>query len=194
MGKNTYRFLQRLLIPKNKKNGRTAVQNFKNWWNATPPASSFTVPSSNQIPGTVADVVLGQTEKYLGGQTIPSPWGPSSRGTVRGTPWATQPKYAKEIRTASKGAAVISVATLSLDLANTWTSNNGNTNGDRVLKSVVQITSTAAGVLVGVAAAAFSACVAIPGLNIVAFSAVTVVGTIVIDATSNYYYNKVGIE
>lgn len=71
-------------------------------------------------------------------------------------------------------------------------------NGERVIKSVVQVTGVAAGVLVGIAAsAAFSACATASAPLLVggaAFIGVTYVGTKIIDVASQYYYDGVGIE
>ncbi|MEG2081276.1 MAG: hypothetical protein RRZ68_06930 [Oscillospiraceae bacterium] len=75
------------------------------------------------------------------------------------------------------------------------TAYNSNTNGDRILKTIVQVTGAAAGVLVGAtAAAAFSACVAVPVAAIGASVGITLVGAKLIDFSTRKYYETVGIE
>lgn len=91
----------------------------------------------------------------------------------------------------NKVSAVITVASLALDLGNTWTENNGNTNGQRVIKSAIQIGRVVAGIGVG----AFAAAVTGPSiLGVVVFAGITTAGGIAINQASQYLTNKAGIE
>lgn len=123
------------------------------------------------------------------------PYGISSRGTVRGTPWATGLKHPKATKATNIGAVIVAVTTLSLDVGNTWTAQNSNTNGDRVIKTMVQIGGAALGIGVGcLASAAFAACASVPAAGVVAFAGVTILGTWIIDVASDKIYETVGIE
>lgn len=180
---------------------KTIGQKISNWWNSTPPSSSFTIPSTSQAIGKTSDIVLGTVEEITDSYTrnnfckinYSKDYHTSSTTSLLDGK-STKP-YSKASKISKMGATAITGVTLAVDLGNTWTENNSNTNGDRVLKSVVQVTCVAAGVLVGAAAsAAFAACAAVPVVGVVAFGAVTIAGGIVIDAASNWYYNKVGID
>ncbi|MEG2081277.1 MAG: RHS repeat-associated core domain-containing protein [Oscillospiraceae bacterium] len=82
---------------------KQAVKTVKNWWNGTSNnANHNIIPSSNQIVGVVADSVLGSTINTLNTKTKSQQYGLNSKGTVRGTPWATQPKYPKSTKVANK--------------------------------------------------------------------------------------------
>ena len=180
---------------------KSVGQKISNWWNSITPSSSITVPSTSQAIGKTSDIVLGTAEEITSSYTrtnfckikYSKDYSPSSTVTI--LDGKTTKPYSRASKIAKGGATVITSITLALDLGNTWTENNSNTNGDRVLKSVVQVTGVAAGILVGAAAsAAFAACAAVPVVGVVAFGAVTITGGIVIDAASNWYYNKVGID
>ncbi len=65
-------------------------------------------------------------------------------GYVKITPYGEEIQpYASAASKVSKVTAVITVVSLSLDIANTWTANNGNTNGKRVIKTAIQISGVA---------------------------------------------------
>lgn len=69
------------------------------------------------------------------------------------------------------------------------------TNGDRVIKTMVQIGGAALGIGVGcLASAAFAACASVPAAGVVAFAGVTILGTWIIDVASDKIYETVGIE
>ena len=183
---------------------KTIGQKISNWWNSTPPSSSITVPSTSQAIGKTSDIVLGTAEEITSSYTrtnfckINYSKDYHTSSTISLSDGKPTKPYGNASKIARNGAAVITGVTLSLDLGNTWTENNSNTNGDRVLKSIVQVTGVAAGILVGAAAsAAFAACATTVAPLLVggaAFIGVTGVGTVIIDVASQYYYDKVGIE
>ena len=167
----------------------------KDWWNSVTPSSSITVPSSNSLISSAADAVLGAAGKALETVKQHIPYGSSSRGTIRGTPWQTGPKFPTAIKAIGKVATAISIASLVLDVGNTWTAQNGNTNGDRVIKTAVQFAGVGIGIAVGaLASAAFVALSEVPVAGVVAFGAIVIVGNILIDYASNKIYEEVGIE
>ncbi len=164
-------------------------QKISNWWNSIPPASSMTIPSTNQVVGLTSDLVLGTAEEITGNYSTVNYSKNSASSTTKLLDEEKAKSYSRASKTAKVGNAVITGTRLALDLGNTWTENNSNTNGDRVLKSVVQVTGVAAGVLVGVAVSA-----SFVGVGAVASTALTIAGCIVIDRVSDWYYSKVGIE
>ena len=169
----------------------------KEWWNSETPSSPITIPSSNSLISSISDAALGAVGKALGQIQKNIPYGSSSRGTIRGTPWQTGPKYPKAIKTVGTVSAIISIASLALDVGNTWTEQNGNTNGDRVIKTAIQFAAVGVGVGVGaLAKVAFAGLTAanMPVVGAVAFAAVSVVGGILIDYASNAIYEKAGIK
>lgn len=169
----------------------------KEWWNSETPSSPITIPSSNSLISSISDAALGAVGKALGQIQKNIPYGSSSRGTIRGTPWQTGPKYPKAIKTVGTVSAIISIASLALDVGNTWTEQNGNTNGDRVIKTTIQFAAVGVGVGVGaLAKVAFAGLTAanMPVVGAVAFAAVSVVGGILIDYASNAIYEKAGIK
>ena len=169
----------------------------KEWWNSETPSSPITIPSSNSLISSISDAALGAVGKALGQIQKNIPYGSSSRGTIRGTPWQTGPKYPKAIKTVGTVSAIVSIASLALDVGNTWTEKNGNTNGDRVIKTAIQFAAVGVGVGVGaLAKVAFAGLTAanMPVVGAVAFAAVSVVGGILIDYASNAIYEKAGIK
>lgn len=91
----------------------------------------------------------------------------------------------------NKVSAVITGVSLALDLGNTWTANNSNTNGDRMVKSLIQVGGVAAGIGVGAAIAAVTG----PTLGgVVAFVGISFVTGIIIDEACTALMNKAGVE
>lgn len=80
---------------------------------------------------------------------------------------------------------------LALDLGNTWTANNSNTNGDRVIKSIIQVGGVVAGIGVGAMAAAVTGPTV---LGVIAFVGISYVTGIVIDEACTALMNKAGVE
>ncbi len=80
---------------------------------------------------------------------------------------------------------------LALDLGNTWTANNGNTNGDRVVKSLIQVGGVVAGIGAGAAIAAVTGPTVV---GVVAFAGLSYVTGIVIDEACTALMNKAGVE
>lgn len=55
----------------------------------------------------------------------------------------------KNMKSLGKVSTITTIVTTSLDLGNTWSEDNGNTNAKRIGKSVIQLSGTGASILVG---------------------------------------------
>lgn len=181
---------------------KSAAQTIKNWWNSTPPSHSYTVPSSSQIiPSAISrgsDSLLGATANYTGKfsrvvHVVLNFTKEYRRGAkVQIKPAGVTEYPYKGISTKiNKVSAVITGVSLALDLGNTWTANNSNTNGDRMVKSLIQVGGVAAGIGVGAAIAAVTG----PTLGgVVAFVGISFVTGIIIDEACTALMNKAGVE
>ena len=181
---------------------KSAAQTIKNWWNSTPPSHSYTVPSSSQIiPSAISrgsDSLLGATANYTGKfsrvvHVVLNFTKEYRRGAkVQIKPAGVTEYPYKGISTKiNKVSAVITGVSLALDLGNTWTANNSNTNGDRMVKSLIQVGGVVAGIGVGAAIAAVTG----PTLGgVVAFVGISFVTGIIIDEACTALMNKAGVE
>ena len=112
------------------------------WWNSSYDSSVY-CPSSNEILSAVASYTLGGT---LGlSKDIITSIAPRRNGRID---W----KFRGPIKALGIAGALFSAATLGLDIANTWTE-DGYTNGERVIKTGILVAeagvNTAAGVIAG---------------------------------------------
>lgn len=105
------------------------------------------------------------------------------------------PTLTKGLNYSSKA---LTVFTTSLDIGNTWTANNGNTNGQRVVKTGIQLGGVAAGIGVGYAAVAIANCWNPAGWGMLAalgtYVAVSTVGCIAIGYVQDTLYTNLGIK
>ena len=170
-------------------------------WYDRVPYSDYTVPTVSDIitfeGSTVASASLSGTEE-IAGRTVYSKYYVNSQGMVvgspvkQGVPVVKSPRIAKAAHTAGK---VLTAGSLILDLGNTWTENNHNTVGQRIVKSGIQVAGTALGFglgwLLGLAIAATP-------LGWFAGAVATVVGSIAtgwaIDKGQNLLYDAWDIE
>ena len=185
-------------------------QKVKNWLNSVP-NSSVTVPSSNAVINRIADSTLGGAIHTLSKYKVKKHvvFGKSKKynrntSRIKIAPDGDISKpYAKVASTTSAVTSVIACGALGLDIANTWTENNSNTNGDRLIKTGVQLGCAGASVLVGyVAKKASTAVLAASGGNVVVggiagtatYTAIAFGGTYLIDYAGNEILEKAGIE
>ena len=95
-------------------------------------------------------------------------------------------------------SSVVSVGSLSLDIANTWTVNNSNTNRARMIKTGIQITGFSAGVGVGFLALAAANCWNpvgwTAGAAVATYIGVSFIGSMLISKSEDWAYKKLEIE
>lgn len=164
------------------KSGSGSSSGAASWWN-TVPESSFTVPSTDQVISNIGASVFGGSLSSAGNtisniQTNTN-WVMDSDRYVtyipgRGTAVYKHPKLGKAV---NKVAGVVTVVTTGMDVANTWTENNGNTNGQRVAKSAIQVGGTALSVAAGIGVFA-----AVNAWNPVGWGAAVLAGVIAVGA------------
>lgn len=130
-----------------------------NWWNSTYECP-FTWPSSSEILTDIGNDTLGGSiglsKELLGGQTKNVNWFVDESGYIRGLPGngLEVAKFPKIVGVLGKASDVITCVGGGFDIANTWTANSGNTNGQRVEKTGIQLAgigTIAAGGAVGTA-------------------------------------------
>ena len=111
------------------------------WWNDTY-EPSFYIPSTDDILSAAGNFALGNA---LGlSKDIMVNIAPKSNGRIS---W----KYRKHIRRLGWAGAAFSTITLGLDIANIWTE-DGYTNGERVVETGILVAETGANAVVGVIA------------------------------------------
>ena len=132
------------VVPEPSGSGEELVQvnGGTSWWNSSYDSSVY-CPSSNEILSAVASYTLGGT---LGlSKDIITSIAPRRNGRID---W----KFRGPIKALGIAGALFSAATLGLDIANTWTE-DGYTNGERVIKTGILVAeagvNTAAGVIAG---------------------------------------------
>ncbi|MBR0540958.1 MAG: RHS repeat-associated core domain-containing protein [Clostridia bacterium] len=170
----------------------------KTWLN-TVPTCSFTIPSTKQITTNVSGFILdalsgslSQIKKKL--HTIinySKNYESNAVASIKPYGEVLTPN-ARAAKIANKAAVAISSITLLIDLANTWTENNSNTNGQRLLKSACQCTSATMCYLVGSAAVSLGSFGGPAG--VIVGAGVAVGFSIAIDYCWDRYYEMVGIE
>ncbi len=94
-----------------------------------------------------------------------------------------------------KTGNMVTALTTGLDIANTWTENNGNTNGDRVIKTGIQVGGVAASIAAGAGTFALINCWNPAGwvAGIVAIAAL-VASSYAISYVQEEAYGALGIE
>ena len=124
------------------------------WWN-TVPENNVTIPSTNDIISDVGSAFVGAGTSVVqkrASQTVYKKWYVEN-DYIRYSPGFghATPRAPKVANTFGRASQVITGVTTAVDIANTWTENNGNTNGDRVIKTGIQVAGTVATAAAGVA-------------------------------------------
>ena len=172
--------------------------NKTSWWD-TVPTSNFEIPSTNDLISDFADTTLGATEHILGKQNK-KVQGYVDDGMVRLSPKSgfEVPSYPNATKILNNTSKVITVFGTTLDIGNTWTVNNGNTNGQRVIKTGIQLGGVAAGIGVGYLAVAAANCWNPVGIGMIAmvgtYVVVSVAGSMAIGGIQNSLYNYFDIH
>ena len=172
--------------------------NKTSWWD-TVPTSNFEIPSTNDLISDFADTTLGATEHILGKQNK-KVQGYVDDGMVRLSPKSgfEVPSYPNATKILNNTSKVITVFGTTLDIGNTWTANNGNTNGQRVIKTGIQLGGVAAGIGVGYLAVAAANCWNPVGIGMIAmvgtYVVVSVAGSMAIGGIQNSLYNYFDIH
>ena len=111
------------------------------WWNDTY-ESSFYIPSTDDILSAVGNFALGSSLGLSKDAIIGL--SPSQNGRI---PWPNR----SVVKALGIAGSILSIGTLSLDIANIWTE-DGYTNGDRVVKTGVVVLETGANAILGIVA------------------------------------------
>jgi RHS repeat-associated protein len=125
-----------------------------NWWNSTY-KSSFTVKSTSELITEAGNDALGistdLSKELLGRKTKNVNWFVDEEGYIRGLPGEglEVAKFPKIVGALGKTSSIITYVGGGLDIANTWTENSGNTNGQRVEKTGIQLAGIGASIAGG---------------------------------------------
>ena len=170
----------------------------KKWWGETP-TYNVSISESNSVVSSIVGNTVGATG-YTLGRISHSPFAEIIDGTVRVRPKGAFPvaKYPKTTKALNNVGNVLTGITTAQDIANAWTENNNNTNGDRVIKTGVIVIGTAANIGVGAGAAAIANCWnpagwAAAGVAVIFFG-VCVVGDMAISWAQDASLDAMGIE
>ena len=169
-------------------------------WAKEVPEPKVTIPASNELFSSISDNAFGATE-YVLDHTTHSPYAiTDADGYVCVRPAGANPipKYPRLVKTLNKTSTALTATCGTLDIANTWTEQNSNTNGKRLLKTGIQLGGIAAGVGVGYVAVAAANCWNPAGWGMVAAGitviAVSQVGAYAISETQCFLYQQWDIE
>ena len=172
----------------------------KSWWNSKPKKSKYTIPSSSGMLSSISDSALGSTAEKLNKIKGKAKF-QINNGYVEPIPLGGKDimKYPSAIKNVNRVSAGLTVATTAMDLGNTWTDNNDNTNGDRVVKSGIQVTGVALSIGTSyVAFAAFNAWNpagwAMFAVGAVAVTAVIIGSNVAIGKGQQKLYNELEIN
>lgn len=136
-----------------------------NWWNSTY-ESPFMIPSTEEYLTDVGSIVLGGSidlsKDIIGEQKTHANWYVDEKNYIRYAPGFGEefPWFPKVTKVLGKASGALTAITGGLDILNTWTENNGNTNGQKVEKTEIQLVGIAAVMGTGVLGGAIIATVA----------------------------------
>ena len=165
------------------------------WWNDTYEASIY-IPSSGEFVSTITSTAFGASisisKDLISSKKSKVYWYVDETRRLRPAYNGEMvPKYPRLQKGLGIVSGAISVATLGLDIANTWTA-DGYTNGERVVKTGIQLGEAAlnagTGYLVSKAVVALST---VPGIGVIVVTAgvvVLVVTAVLYNAGSNWLY------
>jgi hypothetical protein len=172
------------------------------WLNTVPDYTEFEIPSSGdvttemlgQIAGMldksslaeVLELILGRFKvnsayEIFGGQISPAPFG---RNAVN--------RFPGIIDSIGKYSNRLAVGSLILDLGNTWTADSGNTNGQRVIKSVTQIGGYFASNEIGMGSIKLGVAIASrthPAVGVIGGGATALGGGVLVDKLTDFIYD-----
>lgn len=106
------------------------------WFNEVP-EYSFTIPSSSEIISTLSNIMVGGSTTVIAQTLISKDLSPADWYLRKG--WFTPPNLTKIGDKFNRFADGLMYVTATLDIANTWFSNNDNTNLQRLEKTGIQI-------------------------------------------------------
>lgn len=109
------------------------------------PENTIIIPSSSQITYNIGATVFGATltgsNSSVVNITENKNFYVGSDNFVHGVPGngVLVQRFPAASNILNKASGAATVITTGLDVANTWTENNNNTNGDRVIKTGIQV-------------------------------------------------------
>lgn len=139
------------------------------------------------------------SKELLGRKTKNVNWFVDEEGYIRGLPGEglEVAKFPKIVGALGKTSSIITYVGGGLDIANTWTENSGNTNGQRVEKTGIQLAGIGASIAGGAAGTALIVGAANawnPAGWIILGGALIVATPLLVNAVQNFAYSQLEIK
>lgn len=115
---------------------------------STKPAISVRIPTGDEVISKTVGAISGTLFGAVSEAEKDSKAFVNEKGFYQEFPDGSNVKV-KNMKSVGKVCTVLTVGTAALDIGNTWSEDNGNTNAKRIGKTVIQLVGTGASAAVG---------------------------------------------